>query len=272
MIAVIDACTILNLLQTFLEDKYIVCLESVFQKIGISPKVFEEICENKHKNLSDKNDISVLDDILYGKIHNFIINEDIKKCCKILKDATGYSKENGEFYSSALALYLSRTEGNDESDKNILNVYFITDDDGAKEDFSYFFKINQIGHIIDAIDIITVFYLRGFIAKKEISDFCISLKLIYNREMAFLIREIKQIQHKEKESKLQHILSEILEMLNTGEFEKLERIKMHKNFIRLKRKERKFEELFENFLKSGIGKKIEQIEKRRRDIEHIWKI
>ncbi len=61
-------------------------------------------------------------------------------------------------------------------------------------------------------------------------------------------------------------------MLEKGEFEKLEEIKTQKYFIRLKRKEKKFGELFEDFLKSGIGQKIEQIEKRRRHIEHIWSI
>jgi hypothetical protein len=265
---VIDACTILSLLQTVLEDKYIVWLESVFQKVGISPKVFEEVLKNRHKNLSDKNDISVLDDILYGKIHNFILDEDIEESCKILQKATGYLKKNGEFYSVALALYLSRMEGNEFNEK-ILNVYFITDDEGAKEDFSYFFKINQIGHILDAIDIVTIFYLKAYIALKELSDFCISLKSLYNRELDALIREIEQIRHKEKDSRFQHTLSEFLRLVEAGDFEK---IKQHKHFIQLKRKEKKFGELFENVLKSGIGTRIEQIEKRRRDIEHIWKI
>ncbi|MCP4110160.1 MAG: hypothetical protein GY749_32330 [Desulfobacteraceae bacterium] len=68
--------------------------------------------------------------IIYGKIRNFIINEDIEDCCKILQNATGYFKKNGEFYSTALALYLSRTEGN-EFNENILKVHFITDDDGV---------------------------------------------------------------------------------------------------------------------------------------------
>ncbi len=271
MIAVIDACTILNLLQISLDDKYVAHLDSVFQRVFISPKVFEEINQNKHKNLLDENDILVLDSIIHSKISNFIMYEDIEKCCKMLKGATGYSKKNGEFYSSALALYLSRTEGN-EFNENILKVHFITDDDGAKKDFLYFFKINQIGQIFDSIDIVTLFYLKEYITKKELSDFCISLKSLYSGEMAILIREIEQIRRKEKESKLQHILSEILELLNTGEFEKLEKIKNHQDFKKLKRKEKKFNKLFEDFLKSGIGQKIAQIEKRRKDIDHIWKI
>ncbi len=40
MIAVIDACAVLNLLQTVMEDKYFGYLESAFQKTGFPPKVF----------------------------------------------------------------------------------------------------------------------------------------------------------------------------------------------------------------------------------------
>ncbi|MCP4109818.1 MAG: hypothetical protein GY749_30590 [Desulfobacteraceae bacterium] len=60
MIAVIDACAVLNLLQAVMEDKYFGYLESAFQKTGFPPKVFEEINENKYKNLSDEDDRSLL--------------------------------------------------------------------------------------------------------------------------------------------------------------------------------------------------------------------
>lgn len=93
MIAVIDACTILNLLQIFLDEKYIGYLESVFQNVFISPKVFDEINENKYKNLSDENAISDIDTIIYSKIHKFVTNEDTEECCEIVKNATGYFKK-----------------------------------------------------------------------------------------------------------------------------------------------------------------------------------
>ncbi|WP_207678203.1 hypothetical protein [Desulfonema magnum] len=254
-----------------MDEKYIGYLESVFQNVFISPKVFDEINENKYKNLSDENAISDIDTIIYSKIHKFVTNEDTEECCEIVKNATGYFKKNGEFYSVALALCLSRMEGNDFNEK-ILKVHFVTDDDGAKEDFSYFFKISQIGQILDSIDIVTLFYLKGHIAKKELSDFCISLKSLYNRKMAILVRETERIRGRQEESILRHFLSEILELLNTGETEELKKIKTHRNFTRVKRKEKKFNKLFEEFLKSDIGQKIEQIEKRRKNIEYIWKI
>jgi hypothetical protein len=54
MIAIVDACSILNILQVFFDEKYIEDLKHEFKEVFLTHKVFEEIIDNKHKNL--KND------------------------------------------------------------------------------------------------------------------------------------------------------------------------------------------------------------------------
>ena len=137
VIAVVDACTVLNLLQAVLEEKYIVYLQSLFEQVVIHPKVFEEIQKNKGKNIQDGDAVALLDNLINSYIRQLIAHDDIEECCIHLKRTTEYSKMNGEFYSVALSLYLSRIGAHDVNE-NLLKTCFISDDDIAKKDFEQF--------------------------------------------------------------------------------------------------------------------------------------
>ncbi len=271
MIVVIDACSTLYLLQTVLEEKYIDYLERLFEQIHLPPKVFEEIKANKDANLSSWTDKERLDNIIHRKLRKFINNDNIDECCNLLKHKSGYQKRNGEFFSTALSLYLSRMGGDEFNDK-VLEVCLITDDGGAEEDFLNFFKLNQIGQIIDSIDAVTLFYLKSYITKKELLDYCIALKGLFGHEMNTLIAEIKQLQARENKAIFQQVLTRMLEAIYNSNFEKLGQIKQDKNFKKLKRQEKKLNTLFEDLLKLGVKEKILQIEQRRQDLEYVWKI
>ena len=58
---------------------------------------------------------------------------------RTVKRRSNYEKENGEFYSVALSLYLSRLDSS--------HVIFYTDDKPAEEHFASFFRNQQIGKI-----------------------------------------------------------------------------------------------------------------------------
>ncbi len=274
MIAVVDACTVLNLLQADLEEKYIIYIQRLFEQVVIHPKVFEEIQKNRGKNLQDGSAVLILDNLINSYIRQLIAHaDDIEECCIFLKRATEYPKMNGEFYSIALSLYLSRI-GEHDVNENLLKTCFISDDDIAKKDFEHFFKENQIGQFLDSIDIVTLCYLKEYISKKEILDYCSDLKTLYNREAIPLIEEIERIQKHEKDSRVQHVLSISLERIQHGDTDELDGLQRDKNFIKLRRKEQKFAELFDAFLQSNIGIKIEYIQQRQKDIErnNVWKI
>lgn len=281
MIAVVDACTVLNLLQTVLEEKYILHLQGLFEELVVHPTVFGEIQKNKHKNLGNDEDRSIIDDLIKAHIVKYVnrevpYSEDFKICCDILKKATKHlDTEEGEYLSTALALYLRGRIENDAFNTNVLQVYFISDDIRAKDEFNYFFRINQIGQIIDSIDILTICYLKNYIPKKELSDFCLSLKAIYNRETEPLINKIKQIQEIEREDvQIQQILSKMIELIYKSEISKLDQLRGDRIFKKLCKKERSVETLLEQFIKANPQKRIEYIEKRRREIEddYIWQI
>ena len=281
MILVMDACTIINLLQSVLDEKYFSYIEKLFQ-IYITQIVFKEIEKNKHKNISQKDwEIKKeIDRIIYSQVRKYIYDgEDFNECHKVLKNATNYLKvRDGEFDSTALSLYLSR-QGKEEFCEHLLKIYFVTDDSKAVEDFRYFFKINQIGQIIDSIDIITLLYLKESIpiTKKDLLDYCVSLKASYNKTIRFLIEKIEKIEkHYDNDPIEQLILTELIGFFaSNNASEKFEEIKRKKVFNKFKRKDKKFRELIkeiEEFLRSKTTNKIMQIEKRIKNLENIWKI
>jgi hypothetical protein len=278
VIAVVDACTVLNLLQSVFDGIYIQNLQKFFDQIAIHPKVFEEIDANKYDNLyaKDKNELQELkedlDNLINSYIRRLIVYEDIDELCSFLKPIASYTKDNGELKSIALSLYLSRM-GESEPNENLLKTCFVSDDVVAKKDFGNFVKINQIGQFLDSIDVVILCYLKEYISKKELLDFCISLKALYNRKISPLIDEIETIK-KGKDSPTQHTLSTLSEYIKNSNIPKLRELERDPNVVKLKRAEKKFAHLFGDFLESDIGVKIEYIEDRRKAIEndHVWKI
>ena len=143
-----------------------------------------------------------------------------------------------------------------------------------KKILNSFVKGNQIGQFLDSVDVVTLYYLKEFISKKEILDYCSTLKTLYKKEIIPLVEEIERIRRHEKDSRIQHILTTMLELIKNSDTGKLDELQRNQIFIKLRRKEQKFAGLFENFLQSNIGIKIEYIQQRQKDIEcdNVWKI
>jgi len=163
---ILDACTVINLIHIDDESGYLINLLSQMD-IYLREKVFEEVKDNVYDKIdklrknekpeahiikSIKKDIDQKLTIFRGKQ---ILNEEITKDFGLdyfsrIKTLTSYEKSNGEFYSTALAVYLSR-----ERD---IKLFFHTDDSPAKDEFQLFFKFQQIGYIEDTADLLVLLY------------------------------------------------------------------------------------------------------------------
>jgi hypothetical protein len=181
---ILDACTILNLLRIDEDD---ILLKMLFQyNISISEKVLSEVrCnkgmkfktnENKYfeEKISRFYPFSFSDDELKKKLGGKF--NEISSFCNYLK------KENGELFSTALALFQSRS--------NKAQYYFYTDDFPAKETFSNFFEYQQIGKIQDSVDLLLFLFWTN--KKFSHNDFKRFLSSLLNEEF----KELKELHGK----------------------------------------------------------------------------
>ena len=80
-------------------------------------------------------------------------NKDVEDLVELVREISNYSKRaNGELYSSALSLYLSRME--------MEKVLFYTDDFPAKSDFRSCFECQQMGFIGDTVDLLVFLHIE----------------------------------------------------------------------------------------------------------------
>jgi hypothetical protein len=130
-------------------------------EVHINDTVFDEIKANVRKGIDnavvDRNGVEKTIDqkltFFRGKKNdNSELLKDLgSNYFERIKTVTNYTKKlNGELYSSAYALYLSRFYEK--------KVFFYTDDYPAKEYFSSFFYYQQIGHIKDTVDLLVLLY------------------------------------------------------------------------------------------------------------------
>lgn len=174
---VLDTCTILNLLR--IDDDEFLYKKLMALNINICKTVYDEIYKNvRTKTFSDdqKKYISAHVPYLASKIEKCELQfeedykKDIQKFCN-------YKKENGEFYSTLISLYICRKEK--------CRLYFYTDDYPAKNTFESFFNYQQIGVIGDTIDLLIFLYWANSDFKQKqlenylrnlLSEFAIPLK------------------------------------------------------------------------------------------------
>jgi hypothetical protein len=278
MIAIVDACSILNILQVFFEEKYIEDLKLEFKEVFITHKVFEEIINNKHKNFqNDPDSQNRLDNVIRDSyLETLIYEENYEDCHKIL-EKTIKSKhtwdKNGEYYSASLALYLSR-EGKEKFYENLLNIVFVTDDAPAEQDFKEFFQINQIGTIINSIDLMTIFYLKKRITKNELISYCTGLKDLYAIELSFIKNEVESLKKSEKKIKIQMALSQILIFLEDGKYNELKELDGKKDFKKILHSNKRLKHLINNIDTNKLRRKIRYIDERIWQIknEYIWRV
>lgn len=187
---VIDACPLINLLRIDGDDNFLYKhLKSL--EVHIAETVYNEIRKNVFRNAISETDEKRIETLLpllpsEFKLHQdeeikrIVGNEYFEQICSF----SGHTKKfNGELISSVLALVLSRFE---ES-----KVCFLTDDFPAKEEFSSFFKIQQIGFIEDSIDLLLMFHwLKSDFTQKQLENALLDLKAEYNRTQRSFVEEI----------------------------------------------------------------------------------
>lgn len=168
---IIDACTFINLMKIDEEGILLPLLlgdldqlldSNDFSNVNISiPKnVFDEIDKNHSKNVYSKELNSNMELNINLFLRPLIVDDNfIKNKLGVHFDNVKnfalekHSKENGELFSSALALLISR-----EKNKRVI---FYTDDEPAKIEFSTFFENQQIGTISNSIGLYLYLYWRN---------------------------------------------------------------------------------------------------------------
>lgn len=272
MILVLDACAFLNLLKSLRDEKYFDVIESEVEEVYIaSDKIQKEIHSKRYENLLPNDDDmrEYIDRVIIPRLARYTCSEDTRDCQAFLKGATGYAKENGEFYSAALSLYLSRMSGN-KLYEQLLAVHLVSDDLDALEDFEQFFRTNQIGQIISSTDLMMVLYIRERITRKELDNFFFSLKSLYSRAHAEVKDEIKRLAQRENDVKIQSCLSMIMNLLessDTRQWNEIKRISLSKS---QKAKLRMVFELVDKFFTESSFQQIARIDNQRKQIEKVW--
>lgn len=180
-ILVLDACTIVNLARIdeddFLEDKV-----KALKAYAVA-FVLDEV--KKRYVPSDKTSKRQIFLVPYWGGLTRIENKDVEELVESVRTVSGYSQRpNGELYSTALSLYLSRMEGE--------KVLFFTDDFPAKADFNSCFEFQQIGYIGDSVDLlVTLYWLspKGQFTKDELEKYLTALRGEY-------ASRVKELQNK----------------------------------------------------------------------------
>ncbi len=157
---VFDACALINLLIIDDGDLLLNAVNRLSaiegeEKICISETVMREIRVNLGKRRDNKDEYTEIIRKISLRVKVYydinLIDHFPKDYIHEIKDFLGYKKkDNGELFSTALSLLLSRKERH--------HVIFYTDDVPAKEDFTYYFNYQQIGYIADTADLLIFLY------------------------------------------------------------------------------------------------------------------
>lgn len=180
-VVVLDACTIVNLARidegNFLEDKVRALKPYAVEKV---------IAEVKDRYVPSSSSSARNFHLVpyWGGVTPFE-DKDVEDMVDTVRTFLNYQKKpNGELYSTALSLYLSRVEGE--------RVLFYTDDYPAKNVFTCFFDFQQTGNIGDTIDLLIFLYWlspQGQFSKNELEKYLTALRGEY-------ISKVKALQNK----------------------------------------------------------------------------
>lgn len=237
IVCLLDACTIINLLHIDEDGRVIRSLSQL--RILVCEKVFKEVQKNVfakvgkfdriagHSDKLDKKQITKEIDSKLTIIRGWqILEETIKydfgqDYFKNIAKITGYDKQNGEFYSAATALAISRNEN--------IKLYFHTDDFPAKMEFSSFFRHQQVGYIEDTADLLVLLYrIDDKFKLKELDLLLSKLATEYNLEVAVLEKKLGQYSltgRQVRETKrLRENLALLKQKLNQQDFTNLQEI------------------------------------------------
>jgi hypothetical protein len=212
----LDACTAINLIHIDEEDFLLKKMDKL--EVHINDTVFDEIKANVRKRIDKaieyRNGVEKTIDqkltFFRGKKND---NSELLKDVggdyfERIKTVTNYTKKlNGELYSSAYALYLSRF-----SEKK---VFFYTDDYPAKEYLSSFFHYQQIGHIKDSVDLLVLLYwLDDKFTEKQLDNLLSDLYSQYATEVTVLKQKLQAFYNNNIDAGFRRTKKDIVENLN----------------------------------------------------------
>lgn len=183
-VVVLDACTIVNLARidddSFLEDKV----------RALKPYAVEKVIGEVKDRYVPPSSISrrKLHIVPYwGGLTRFE-DKAIEDIVDAVRTVLNYQKKsNGELYSAALSLFLSRVEGE--------KILFYTDDYPAKQDFTSYFDFQQTGYIGDTVDLLVFLYWlspQGQFSKEELEKYLTALRGEYVSKLKDLQKKIVQ--------------------------------------------------------------------------------
>lgn len=275
MIAILDACTLINLLLTVNDRKYVDYIEKVFKEIFIVEKVYLELKDHRNDNEVNEEFKEDYDKLVLSYLIKYIKYDVDKEAIEFVSSSLAYKKENGELLSISYGLYLSRFGSDNNSVSQVLNVYFITDDEPAKEEFSKFYKTNYIGDILSTIDLLAIFCFKGLISRGEVLNYCQSLKFFYNKPIAKLGKELKTLAEKgiissNKERIIASTIISTINELDDNIINKLEVLLEQEDAKKLFLNHKQLRGLMENVRASNFREKIPTINEKQKELEQVW--
>lgn len=212
----LDACTAINLIHIDEDDFLLKKIDKL--EVHINDIVFNEIRANVVKGIdnaiADRNDVEkTIDQKLTffrrKKNDNSELLKDLgSDYFERIQTVTNYTKKlNGELYSSAYALYLSRFFQK--------KVFFYTDDYPAKEHFSSFFDYQQIGHIKDSVDLLVLLYwLDDKFTEQQLDNYLSDLHSQYATEVTVLKKELQGFYNNNVDAAFRKSKRDIVDNLN----------------------------------------------------------
>ena len=181
-VVVLDACTIVNLARidegNFLEDKV----------RALKPYAMEKVIGEVKDRYVPSSSTSMRKLHLtpyWGGLTRFD-DKDVEELANEVRTFLNYQKKpNGELYSAALSLFLSRAVGE--------KVLFYTDDYPAKQEFASYFDFQQTGYIGDTVDLLVFLYWLsppGLFSKDELKKYLTALRGEYISKVKVLQKKI----------------------------------------------------------------------------------
>ena len=283
MILVLDACSISNLINVFQDDSLLLEIRKTFKQVYITREVIKEVNDNKADFIEFYR--GRWDDLeeLYSKLAltDFVYEDDKgkKECVSFLTKFSeakkmSFNKSDGEYYSSLLSLYISRL-GEVNFGENTNKILFVTDDARAEKLYNELFAVNQIGNIIDSIDIVVILYLKNKIAKSRVIQYIEGLFSLYNRDLNKLRFILNGIDVKNKSNLKQRLITEELrQLLYDGNIAELISSLGNPRFRKYLSDNKKVKMNIEKLSGSTYQKKIPSLKSRKGEIinDLVWKV
>jgi len=280
MYLILDACTIINLLQIDLicEDEecrleydYLSRIVNTNFKIKVIEKVFQEVQNNYSANLQYRYQKKSLEKYINTDlkviISTGIDTEVFQSLLDFIKTSTNYIKDNGELHSTAYALYLSRYENS--NNYLMLQTHFVTDDDGAYNDFVNFFYQNQLGNIFSTLDLLMLLHLKNIFTFQHVIKFALDLKKQYVTTLNASLERIENLQKKSLPTKIIATLSSLHFSINQLDLDKIKAIMLNRNYQIIKRQDSNLDSLLTSLITSDF-KKVALIDEKINSLKKLY--